>query len=83
MRTGLNVAFKHQWEMEKLRRGNKYIKNSNILFSNLSVKQTNFSDLPNCRPMFHFYTPWKRQKASGCLAFSGGIPAFHTRETEN
>ena len=24
-------------------------------------------------PMFHFYTPWKRQKTQGFLTFSGGI----------
>ena len=24
-------------------------------------------------PMFHFYTPWKRQKAKGFLTFSRGI----------
>ena len=24
------------------------------------------------KPMFHFYTPWKRQKISGFLTFSGG-----------
>ena len=23
--------------------------------------------------MFHFYTPWKRQKAKGFPTFSGGI----------
>ena len=25
------------------------------------------------QPMFHFYTPWKRQKTKGLLTFSGGI----------
>ena len=25
------------------------------------------------RPMFPFYTPWKRQKTFGFLTFSGGI----------
>ena len=24
-------------------------------------------------PVFHFYTPWKRQKIKGFLIFSGGI----------
>ena len=27
--------------------------------------------------MFHFYTPWKRQKTSGILTFSGGIELEH------
>ena len=28
-------------------------------------------------PMSHFYTPWKRQKIFGFLAFSGGIKMWH------
>ena len=31
-------------------------------------------------PRFHFYIPWKRQKAKGFLAFSGGIAIEHRRE---
>ena len=27
--------------------------------------------------MFHLYTPWKRQKASAFLTFSGGIEIEH------
>ena len=29
--------------------------------------------LTHITPMSHFYTPWKRQKTSGFLTFSGGI----------
>ena len=28
-------------------------------------------------PMFHFYTPWKRQKTFGFLTFSGSIEMSH------
>ena len=28
--------------------------------------------LNHLSPMFHFYTPWKRQKTKGYLTFSGG-----------
>ena len=28
-------------------------------------------------PMFHFYTPWKRQKTKGFLTFLGGIEIEH------
>ena len=28
-------------------------------------------------PMFHFYTPWKHQKTSSFLIFSGGIEVEH------
>ena len=28
-------------------------------------------------PMFHFYTPWKRQKIVAFLPFSGGIEMEH------
>ena len=31
-------------------------------------------------PMFSFYTPWKHQKTSGFLVFSGGIKWEHWRE---
>ena len=31
-------------------------------------------------PMFHFYTPWKRQKTKGFLTFSGGIEMEHWHE---
>ena len=31
------------------------------------------SYLIHFNPMFHFYTPWKRQKTKGFLRFSGGI----------
>ena len=31
-------------------------------------------------PVFHFYTPWKRQKTSGFLTFSGGIEMEHWRQ---
>ena len=34
-------------------------------------------NLPNFKPMFHFYTPWKRQKTSGFLMFSLGIEKEH------
>ena len=27
--------------------------------------------------MFHFYSPWKRQKTKGFLTFSGGIEMEH------
>ena len=29
--------------------------------------------LTHFRPMFPFYTPWRRQKTEGFLTFSGGI----------
>ena len=29
--------------------------------------------LTQIRPMFHFYTPWKRRKTQGFLTVSGGI----------
>ena len=29
------------------------------------------------RPMFHFYTPWKRYKTKGFLTFSGGTEIDH------
>ena len=29
------------------------------------------------KPMFHFYTPWKHQKAKDFLMFSGGIEMEH------
>ena len=33
--------------------------------------------------MFHFYTPWKRQKTFGFLAFSGGIEMEHSVKMVN
>ena len=27
--------------------------------------------------MFHFYTPWKRQKTKGIATFSGGLEMEH------
>ena len=33
--------------------------------------------LSNLTPMFHFYTPWKRQKTSRFLSSSGGIEMKH------
>ena len=33
--------------------------------------------LTHFSPMPHFYTPWKRQKTIGFLAFSGGIEMWH------
>ena len=33
--------------------------------------------LTHFSPVSHFYTPWKRQKAKGFLAFSGGIEMWH------
>ena len=36
------------------------------------------NDLTNIfRPMFHFYTPWKRQETKGFLTFSGGVEMKH------
>ena len=32
--------------------------------------------------VFHFYTPWKRQKSRGFLTFSGGIEMEHCRLME-
>ena len=32
--------------------------------------------------MFHFYTPWKRQKIRGSLMFSGGIEMEHWLKME-
>ena len=29
------------------------------------------------KPMFHFYTPWKRQKTRGFVTFSGGIELYN------
>ena len=29
------------------------------------------------KPVFHLYTPWKRQKTKGFLVFSGGIEMEH------
>ena len=39
------------------------------------------NDLSQFMPMFHFYTPWKWQKASGFLKFSGGrkMTNIHTK----
>ena len=39
--------------------------------------QAEFRDLTHFNPMFHFYTPWKRQKIFGFLTFSGGIELKH------
>ena len=35
------------------------------------------SCLTHFSPMSHFYTPWKRKKTYGFLAFSGGIEKWH------
>ena len=40
-----------------------------------------FDSNPFFSPMFHFYTPWKRQKTFGFLKFSGGIKMEHLAET--
>ena len=39
----------------------------NVYFTNLTL-------------MVHFYTPWKRQKASSFLKFSGGVAVEHWYE---
>ena len=36
--------------------------------------------LTNFKPMFPFYTPWKRQKTRSFLTFSGGIGREHWPE---
>ena len=35
----------------------------------------------NFNPMFHFYTPWIRQKTKGFLTYSGGIEMEHWVKT--
>ena len=37
--------------------------------------------LTHFTPMFHFYTPWKCQKARGFLKFSGSIKMEHGHKT--
>ena len=44
-----------------------------IYVQNKSNILTNFS------PMLHFYTPWKRQKTFGFLAFSGIEMEYRTK----
>ena len=45
-------------------------------FDNLSSE----GFLTNFKPMFHFYTPWKRQKTKDFLTFSGGMEMEHRLE---
>ena len=42
---------------------------------NVAVTKTKL--LTYFQPIFHFYTPWKHQKASGFRMFSGGIEVEH------
>ena len=35
------------------------------------------NELIHFNPIFHFYTPWKRQKTKGFLTFSRGIEMEH------
>ena len=51
--------------------------NENLLFV---VHSSNFSKIRLFRPMFPFYTPWKRQKAFGFLTILGGIEREHWPE---
>ena len=46
----------------------------------LNTFSRTFNTLPHFMPMFHFYTPWKRQKTKGFLTFSGGIEMEHWNE---
>ena len=42
-----------------------------LFFSKKTRTLTHFS------PVSHFYNPWKRQKTTGFLTFSGGIEMWH------
>ena len=35
------------------------------------------NDLTHFSPVFHFYTPWKRQETKGSVTYSGGIEMEH------
>ena len=51
------------------------------LFSSIVVKHDlGCTRLTHFRPVFPFYTPWKRQKTFGFLTFSGGIEREHWPE---
>ena len=66
-------------------RVNKLLKESGYFFGIRNVLQLNVRDclqisslrFTHFSPMFHFLTPWKRQKIFGLLTFSGGIEMEH------
>ena len=45
----------------------------NVRFRSELNWNENLTFLIHFNPMFHFYTPWKRQKTKGYLTFSGGM----------
>ena len=48
-----------------------------LLNIHLGSLQNFTSNLTHFQPVFHFYAPWKHQKTSGFLMFSGGIEIEH------
>ena len=67
-----NKAFEQIWT--NLVQRAKFLFNffSNFLFQ-LREQTQRLSHLTHFSPMSHFYTPWKRQKTSSFMTFSGGI----------
>ena len=51
-----------------------------LLFTVFTIWTSDSSLLTHFRPVFPFYTPWKRQKTSGFLTFSGSIEREHWPE---
>ena len=48
-----------------------------FFFTNMKKKGKNTLVLTHLSPVFHFYTPQKRQKTKGFMTFSGGIEMEH------
>ena len=76
-----NINKFHQTFVEK-----QFPTENNIIFAalqkHLKKNQNRLSNiltrfLTHFQPMFHFYNPWKHQKTSDFLIFSGGIEVEH------